>query len=531
MDARQLPDETPTSQLIVAQGKALTPTLEIARKACVDDADRFADGLRTKQQGQPALRPRTGASTKVGGNRAIESRRKTPVSILASPATVGNIRACYSDEGRNQSRAGGLSHEANTRPVAGTQLMRALLVAQEGIHRGALAAARALKRAGWVVGCTSDDRRSLAAASRATAHWHYTPSPADDLDAFLDAVQAAVDEGGYEVLLPGGDAETLALSIGRDRIKACVPYPSHANVLRAFDKLDLVVGAARAGLATPRTMIASDAELDGITGPVVVKSRLHWAPGSPQAGLRLPTKVVFDRDEAAQRVAEVRESGGEPLLQEIIRGRIMHCHVAMDRDGNMITCVKQLSEPLQLPPEGGTRVRSETVPTEESLAQGVSKFLRDLGWYGFASIQFMQPDVGPPRVVDFNGRLSLSFEQTIAAGTNFPALWACVATGRDYGEVSPTRMGVRFQWFEGDIQRALIQRRGGLLRDVADTLLYARGAVHGVWRISDPIPSLRYWQYYLGRVPRIVRQLRGSEFRGDDGHPTAGLERRTNERV
>jgi predicted ATP-grasp superfamily ATP-dependent carboligase len=405
--------------------------------------------------------------------------------------------------------------------------MRVLLVAQEGIHRGALAAARALAHAGWVVGCTSADRRSLAASSRATARWHYTPSPADDLNAFLDAVQTAVADGGYEVILPGGDAETLALSVGRDRITACVPYPSHDNVVRAFDKLDLVIGAARAGLATPRTVIASDAEIRKIDGPVVVKSRLHWAPGSPQSGLRLQTKVVLNRHQAAQRVSEVRDAGGEPLLQEIVRGRIMHCHVAMERDGRMITCVKQLSEPLQLPPEGGTRVRSQTVPTEESLAQGVSSFLRDLGWYGFASIQFMQPDVGRPRVVDFNGRLSLSFEQSIAAGTNFPALWACVATGREYGEVPPPRMGVRFQWFEGDLQRALMERRGGLLRDLVGTLLYARGAVHGVWRITDPMPSIRYWQYYLRRVPETIQHFRNSNYRGDSGHPTAQPERLT----
>jgi predicted ATP-grasp superfamily ATP-dependent carboligase len=405
-------------------------------------------------------------------------------------------------------------------------MMRALLVAQEGIHRGALAAARALARERWFVGCTSDDRRSLAGASRATARWHYTPSPADDLDAFLDAVQAAVVEGGYEVLLPGGDAETLALSVGRDRISACVPYPTHDNVLRAFDKLDLVIGAARAGLATPHTVIATDDEVKKVRGPVVVKSRLHWAPGSPQGGLRLPTMLVSNQHDAARRVLEVREAGGVPLLQEVIRGRIMHCHVVMDRDGGMITCVKQLSEPLQLPPDAGARVRSQTVPTEESLAHGVSSLLRDLGWYGFASIQFMQPDVGPPRVVDFNGRLSLSFEQTIAAGINFPALWACVATGRDYGDVSPARMGVRFQWFEGDIQRALIERRGGLVRDLTDTLLYARGAVHGVWSPRDPMPSFRYWQYYLSRAPSMVRQLRSSEFRGED-HPTAGPERRT----
>jgi hypothetical protein len=143
----------------------------------------------------------------------------------------------------------------------------------------------------------------------------------------------------------------------------------------------------------------------------------------------------------------------------------------------------------------------------------------------------MQPDVGRPRVVDFNGRLSLSFEQTIAVGINFPAMWACIATGRDYGGVQPARMGVRFQWLEGDIQRVLIERRGGLVRDLADTLLYSRGAVHGVWRLSDPMPSLRYCQYYLRRTPRMIRQLRSSEFRADDGHPAPKSDRRIGERA
>jgi hypothetical protein len=421
-------------------------------------------------------------------------------------------------------------HEASIRRSAWAQLMRALLVAQEGIHRGALSAARALKKAGWFVGCTSDDPRSLAAASRATDRWHYTPSPADDLDAFVDAVQAAVVEGGYEVLLPGGDAETLALSAGRDRISACVPYPSHDNVLRAFDKLDLVIGASRAGLTGPHTAIATDDEVQKVNGPVVVKSRLHWAPGSPQGGLRLPTMLVSTQREAAERVAEIRDAGGEPLLQEIVRGRIMHCHVLMERDGRMITCVKQLSEPLQLPPEGGTRMGSQTVPTEESVAQGCASFLtgsrvvRDFKHSVHAARCRPSSSGGLQRTAFFVVRADHCCRnqppRSVGMHRDRPRLWR--GATRSHGRPLPV--------LEGDIQRALIERRGGLVRDLAGTLLYSRGAVHGVWRIRDPMPSLRYWQYYLRRVPRMVQQLRKSEFRGED-HPTAGPERRTKERA
>lgn len=185
----------------------------------------------------------------------------------------------------------------------------------------------------------------------------------------------------------------------------------------------------------------------------MVKSRLHWPPGSSQPGLRLPTKVVFTKDDAAERVAHIRAVGGEPLLQEIVRGRIMHCHLLMERDGRMITCVKQLSEPLQLPPERGTRVRSQTVPTEESVAQGCASFLTESRVVRVCKHSVHAARCRPSSSGGLNGRLSLSFEQTIVAGINFPAVWACIATGRDYGGVQSARMGVRFQWLEGDIQR------------------------------------------------------------------------------
>ena len=388
-----------------------------------------------------------------------------------------------------------------------TEQGRVLIIAQEGTHRGALAASRALSRAGWLVGCGSNDRTSIAGASRGTRHWHRIPSPAGNLDGFVEAVNRAVADVGYEVIMPGGDAETLALSATRDRILAHVPYPAHANVIRAFDKLHLATEAAKAGLGAPRTALATDSELERVDGPVVIKARLHWAPGSEHVALRLPTALASGRQEAVEQAAHIRAAGGDPVVQQIVAGPIMHCHAAMDRSGRMITCVKQLSEPLTMPPQGGTRVRSRTVPLEPELGRGVELFLRNLGWYGFASLQFIQPDDGPPQLIDFNGRLSMSLEQSIAAGTNFPDLWGSIATGREYGSVPPPRLGVRFQWLEGDLQRALTERRGGLVHDVVGCLRYARGAVHGVWRRDDVRPGLRYLTYYLRRIPKMIGLL------------------------
>ena len=157
--------------------------------------------------------------------------------------------------------------------------MRALIV-EDGSERGALAASRALARAGWTVGIGSPRRGGLADSSRWTSHWDRVPLANRDLDAFLEATNAAVAKRGYEVVFAGGDAEILGLSLGRDRIEARVPYASHESVVRALDKLELAKAARRAGFATPETVLATEDALATTRVPIIVKPRLHWTPGA-----------------------------------------------------------------------------------------------------------------------------------------------------------------------------------------------------------------------------------------------------------
>jgi hypothetical protein len=59
-----------------------------------------------------------------------------------------------------------------------------------------------------------------------------------------------------------------------------------------------------------------------------------------------------------------------------------------------------------------------------------------------------------------------SFDQYIAARSNFPAISAALATGRPLPLVHPVKVDVRFPWLEGDLRRAWRQRRGGLIHDL-----------------------------------------------------------------
>jgi predicted ATP-grasp superfamily ATP-dependent carboligase len=388
--------------------------------------------------------------------------------------------------------------------------MRVLIVATGWNNRGALATSRALAKAGWEVGCATWDLKGLLGASRSISSVHRVPPPTADLEGFVKATGRAISDGTYEAVMPSSDAETFALSALRDRLPIELPYPSHDAVLRAFDKLELIRAAADAGIGTPWTTPATEAALSAVHGPVVVKVRLHWNPDTLGMPGRWRTYVCADRQQVRRRVAEMRAAGGDPLLQEVVRGPLLHCHVLLDRGGQLVVAVQQRSEPptetpLTWPIGAGVRVRSVTVPLDQELAERVTMLLRRLGWFGFVGLMFILGVDGVPRLVDFNGRIPMSFQQSIAACPALPDLWARVAAGRPVGPVPDVRTGVRYQWLWGDLRRAVKEGRGGRAADVLGCLAYARGATHGIWSAQDPWPAVRSWQRQARQLVRPRR--------------------------
>ena len=397
--------------------------------------------------------------------------------------------------------------------------MGRVLIVESGFTRGSLAACRALARDGWTVGVGSPEK-GLAASSRWAHRWHRVPPVEEDLAGFLEATERAIRREGYEAVFCSSDAEALGLSYGRNEISATVPYPPHDNVVRAIDKLELTRAARRVGLAAPRTAPATVEEIQRIQGPVLVKARLHWTPGAQHAPARLRAAICHTPEEARRLVAGWQAHGAEAVLQEVITGRLVHFMTIMDPEQHLIAAVQTLAAPLTNPPGVGQRVRSVTVPVDPELERRVRELFIDLGWVGLASLNLLLPEAGEAQLIDFNGRYSASFDQYIAAGPNFPAIWARMVTGRPVPPRMPVQERVRFQWLEGDLRRALVERRGGLVRDVVDCLSYAPGAVHTLWRWDDPVPTFRFL-LWLGRglTRKVIGKLHPRPIR-----PGAGVE-------
>ena len=384
--------------------------------------------------------------------------------------------------------------------------MRALII-ESGMTRAALASARALAAAGWVVGVGTPDARGMTAASRACSQAHVVPSAHADPAGFVAAINRAVREAGYEVVLVTGDAEALLLSAERDAIEATVPFPDHETLVRSYDKWDLTQAALRAGFATPTTLLATESPLDALGFPVVVKPRLHWTPGRSGAPARHEATIVRSAAEAEQHVREIEAAGQGALLQEVVSGVPVNYHLLAAPGGRLLSSILQISQPLLWPPGAGIRTRSRTVPVPEDLQARMAALIADLGWHGLAGINFIQPEGREPLLTDFNGRLLASIRLSVAAGVNLPALWAAQATGRPIAEIPAARTGVTFHWLDGDVRRAVREHRGGLARDLADTVRYAVGAHHTTLNARDVGPA-RYLAAFRARevASRLTRR-------------------------
>jgi predicted ATP-grasp superfamily ATP-dependent carboligase len=354
--------------------------------------------------------------------------------------------------------------------------------------RASLAAARALAADGWIVAIGAPRRDGLAAVSRSVAAFHEVPLPEAGADAFASALARAVEAGGYEVVFASSDIDVLSLSAVRGRIGAAVPHPDDAALRRGMDKRELTRAAQRVGLAVPRTVMGDD---EGLAPPVVVKERVHGdlAAGAPPE--TVVAEVMVDRAAVRERVAAIRARGGEAIVQEVVRGRLVAVTVVCDRDGRIVARAQQ--EALRTwPGDVGTSARARTVAIDETLAAGVQRLVAELDWFGLAQVQFVAPPGDAPHLIDLNGRFYGSLALAVGAGVNLPALWARLATGREVPARSDAAAGVRYQWLEADLRQARQDRWGGSAwADALGCLRWAAGARHSIWSVRDPRPAAR----------------------------------------
>ncbi|WP_434995842.1 ATP-grasp domain-containing protein [Arthrobacter sp. Ld5] len=373
------------------------------------------------------------------------------------------------------------------REPATTQARRRVLIVATGRDRGALAAARAFRRAGWYVGVgTPEGGGSLGASTACDATFH-VPRPRDGSAGFIEGVRRAAEADTFDVVFGGGDDWMAALAAYREQIPVPVAHPDFGVIETILDKLRLARHAEKAGLASPRTELATDEALARWSGPLVVKCKEHWAPGHVHP-LRIEAKL-FDSPAAARaQVERIRAAGAQAILQEPVDGTL-GALIGVFHDGRLLGRTQQVSTRLWPTPNGAS-ARASTVAVDEVLVGKVEAMLLDVGWHGLVELQFLTGHDGVPHLIDFNGRFYGSLALAESARPGLVHTWALSALGAQPSLLADATPGKRYTWLTGDLRRARIERRGGLLRDLAGTLLWSARARHSIWDPRDVGPSV-----------------------------------------
>jgi predicted ATP-grasp superfamily ATP-dependent carboligase len=356
--------------------------------------------------------------------------------------------------------------------------VRALIV-DEGRERCSVAVARALVARGWVVDAASPSP-NIAARARTVSAWHPVAYTSDGDEAFVESVNTLVVRHGYDAVFASWETALAALSAHRDRLQCGIGYGPHEGLMASMDKEELMGRAARAGIATPRTVRATSETLAQMSGPIVVK------PVSPVEA-PLQTMVFDDAEAALHRALEIEACGGHAIAQEQLAGSLMAVSLVAGA-GGIVSIAQQLAVHVWPTPVGVT-ARGITVAVDPELRARIERLLEDLAWQGLAQLQFLVSEEGEARLLDFNPRIYGSIALAIRAGANHPDAYARLAAGLDVAPESG-RPGARFQWFTRDLRASLAAPRR--TRELARCLSSAPVSAHSLWSPSEPWLAPRF---------------------------------------
>lgn len=336
---------------------------------------------------------------------------------------------------------------------------RRVVVADEGWVNGrtALAAVRALGRAGYAPVVTVAGRRTLASSSRWCA----------------GAIQVPVDdEPGWAAAVTEAARDALLVMAASDSAIATLGLPG----AELIDKRVVSDRAAAVGLPVPSEQVYLD----------------HHALAEHAADLPYPVVVKPAARTTIHRSETVRVQGpgeldsvarDQPLVVQPFLPGAMKSVTVLVLQGRLVGSIHQRFERLW-PVGCGAASASVTVAPDLELEQQVLQLLE--GHEGLAQVQFIGD-----HVVDVNPRLYASLTLAVRAGVNFPVLWCrALADGHPNRVPARARVGVRYRWTDADVRHVASQVRARQmrLRDGVLALAPRRGTAHSVEDWRDPLP-------------------------------------------
>lgn len=335
--------------------------------------------------------------------------------------------------------------------TAAAPVFRVLVL--DGQYCHALAAIRSLGQQGAIVTVASHKPRAMGFASRYCAQSLIAPSPILERAAYAVWLFETLQRGRYGAVLCFEEATADILNQHRDRVQRLTgsPTPSREIFLTASRKDRVARLARQVGIPVPTTH-----ELESIEDVPVLAARLQFpvivkgvhSSGSQQVEL---VREAAGLVPCVRRLAALRQDPSLPLpvVQEFIEGH-----------GYGLTALVRRGEPVAVfmhrrlaehDVAQGVRLAhgapgAQSVDEPEMRHHGLA-LLQALCWDGMAMVEFRRSSRdGRFYLIEVNPRFVGSLELAIAAGIDFPWLYAQMAAGRPVLGPNRYRVGMCYRW-------------------------------------------------------------------------------------
>ena len=312
--------------------------------------------------------------------------------------------------------------------------------------RNAVAAVRALGRAGVEVVALGATRAAAGRWSREALVRELGPDPAEDPGGFAEALAGAAARHGGLAVYPSQETTIDALARLEPQLPdgTVLPYPEGGVLARLREKRSLPALASEHGLRAPRTLFDGTAAAlasaaDGLPPDVVVKPA--GAVGN------LPSARAVRSHAALRELADGLPPDEPVIVQERIRGRLLSLAVVIDRDGR--TADRFQEEATRTwPREAGSFAATVSMEPDEDLVERARAMLAGAGYFGLAQLD-LALDRAEAVLLDVNPRFYACMPLALACGVNLPG---GVARG---GRRPSRRLAPRLS------RRAQVQMAGG----------------------------------------------------------------------
>lgn len=395
---------------------------------------------------------------------------------------------------------------------------RGRLLVLDGQTPQALAVVRSLGRAGRTVFVASARRRPLAAWSR---YCQQHKRVEDESVTAFARLRTWAHHLGVQVVLPLTERSCLLCNAERDAWEAagirvgCGPD----QMLRgAFDKAETLRRAAACGVPFPDTRFPESldqarAAAEELGFPCVVKARMSYSWNGDRIH-STPPPVYLSRGSDLERAILARHIGGcWPLLQRYVEGT-----------GRGIFALCSRGRPIgwfaherlrEIDPTGSGSSLRRSIRAAPQLVEPARRLLDALQWHGPVMLEFRDGGDRGLWLIEVNGRFWGSLALAIAAGADFPLMWAQLLDG-ETPDAPVYRTGVTVRWLWGDVKRFIRVAAGAprgfpgpfptRLQGLRELLgPQPPGTEIETWAADDPWPAMGEWIQGIGEAFRLAR--------------------------